>query len=665
MADLRKYGEATTINFSLVETDGVDLKIDAVHASGDTKIMKDEGAEANTASGFVDEGQGYSLALSATEMEAARITINIIDQGTKAWLDPKAITIETYGHASAQHPYMGEGVWDRQLTGATHNIPASSGRRLRAIGDVVSGSVDDISATTISFITDLTGVHVDHYADQTLLFTSGNLAGMSRSILNYNEITKLVTIEEALPEAPANGDDFDINPVHIHPVSQIVDAVWDETLTGVTHNIADSSGRRVRSLQELGTYENGNVFIDTLNGSAGTTDYESGTIFNKVDNISDANTIAASLNLTGRCVSPGSSITFTASQDIQTFCGDNWTLALGGQSISGTHIREARVSGICTGADAPEFHECKINSVTIPPSHFIQSDMEGIITLPAGEVEFHHCAGEDGFVLDYGATVANTTVFMTDFSGDLIVENLGANGTDILSIRGHGKITLNASCVAGTINWDGHFTIVNNGSGITINSDDISSNVDTLINKFTGITSVSNWLRALFRKDTANATALTEINSGGGAYDESTDSNEALKDQIDTILANGFSVIAGGGTSTPAYAVESESSLMVQGDVVSIARYLVGDHSTKRLFFGAKIATGDASYIIGVIEATNITYSASTGLTSYTIPFVADDTKTANSGIYKGETEIRDADGVSNPVTGDRYDFEIAGEIIT
>lgn len=233
MADLRKYGEAATLDFSLFEIDGGDLKIDAVHASGDTKIMKDESTEANTTNGFIDEGQGYSLTLTATEMEAARITINIVDQGTKAWLDPKAIIIETYGHASAQHPYMGEGVWDRQLIGSTHNVPASSGRRLRAIGDVVSGSVDDASATTLSFITDLTGAQTDHYSDQTLLFTSGNLAGMSRSILNYNESTKLVTIEEALPEAPANGDDFDINPVHIHPVSQIVQEIIDDPTSGL------------------------------------------------------------------------------------------------------------------------------------------------------------------------------------------------------------------------------------------------------------------------------------------------------------------------------------------------------------------------------------------------------------------------------------------------
>jgi hypothetical protein len=45
-----------------------------------------------------------------------------------------------------------------------------------------------------------------------------------------------------------------------------------------------------------------------------------------------------------------------------------------------------------------------------------------------------------------------------------------------------------------------------------------------------GITSLANWLRAMLRKDTADATAKTEINTGGGAYDEATDSQEAIRD---------------------------------------------------------------------------------------------------------------------------------------
>lgn len=99
---LRKYGVEAKFNFALFETDGIDLKTDAAHASGDTKIMKDEGAEANTTNGFVDEGQGYSIIISATEMQCARGAIYVVDQSTKVWLD-EVIYFETYGNASAQH----------------------------------------------------------------------------------------------------------------------------------------------------------------------------------------------------------------------------------------------------------------------------------------------------------------------------------------------------------------------------------------------------------------------------------------------------------------------------------------------------------------------------------------------------------------------------------
>jgi len=99
---LAEYGVATTIPFSLFEVDGVDFRVDAVHVSGDTFLTRNEGAEANTTNGFVDEGSGYSLSLTATEMQTARIHLFIVDQtATKIWLDTD-IVIMTFGNASAQ-----------------------------------------------------------------------------------------------------------------------------------------------------------------------------------------------------------------------------------------------------------------------------------------------------------------------------------------------------------------------------------------------------------------------------------------------------------------------------------------------------------------------------------------------------------------------------------
>ena len=72
-------------------------------------------------------------------------------------------------------------------------------------------------------------------------------------------------------------------------VEEIADQVWDEVLTGGTHNVANSAGRRLRQLQEAGAYA-GAIWIDTVNGTAGTTSFENGTDTNPVDTIADANT---------------------------------------------------------------------------------------------------------------------------------------------------------------------------------------------------------------------------------------------------------------------------------------------------------------------------------------------------------------------------------------
>jgi len=47
-------------------------------------------------------------------------------------------------------------------------------------------------------------------------------------------------------------------------VDEIVDQVWDEVLTGATHNVTNSAGRRLRTLQTGGNYEGGMVWIDTV-----------------------------------------------------------------------------------------------------------------------------------------------------------------------------------------------------------------------------------------------------------------------------------------------------------------------------------------------------------------------------------------------------------------
>jgi len=142
---LRKYGVQTTVDFVLYEPDGVNFKVDAAHVAGDTKIMKDEGGEANTDNAFVDRGQGYSQVISATEMEAARNVLYIADQGAKAWLD-KEIIIETYGDPSAQHAF------DLGTAMSGQAVASVAG----AVGSV-TGAVGSVSAEVSADMTKISG----------------------------------------------------------------------------------------------------------------------------------------------------------------------------------------------------------------------------------------------------------------------------------------------------------------------------------------------------------------------------------------------------------------------------------------------------------------------------------------------------------------------------
>jgi len=248
---LRKYGVQTTLNFELYETDGVDFKTDAAHAAGDTKIMKDDGAEANTTNGFTDEGQGYSIVLTATEMEAERIVVYIADQGTKAWLD-KCFVVETYGNASAMHGF------DLDTVTQSVDVVAMSG------GDegVVDNIIDDYDGTgynksnstigTCTVNTDFVGVedkidvidaniddvvtyvtNIDGNIDQSLSDTEGNIMGLSSKSNTdlYNDIVTVDTVVDAIKAVTDNLPDSGA----LSTIDTVVDAI-----KAVTDNLPNS-----------------------------------------------------------------------------------------------------------------------------------------------------------------------------------------------------------------------------------------------------------------------------------------------------------------------------------------------------------------------------------------------------------------------------------------
>ena len=143
-------------------------------AAGDVKVIKDDGAPANIATlpTAISAGAALKVQLSATETDADYLTVLFQDAAGDQWCD-LAVTL----------------------------FPD---------GSFVTSAVDDVSATTTVFDTDLTNAIDDLFNNAFLVFTDGNLRGVSRKISGYDGTTNVgrITLATALPSAPADNDPF-------------------------------------------------------------------------------------------------------------------------------------------------------------------------------------------------------------------------------------------------------------------------------------------------------------------------------------------------------------------------------------------------------------------------------------------------------------------------
>lgn len=272
---------------------------------------------------------------------------------------------------------------------------------------------------------------------------------------------------------------------------QLVDDIMDEPLTGLTHNVTNSLGKITRESKEIAVYPFSAIHVDTMNGTAGTTDYENGTALTPVDNIADALILAVSLGFSKFIITIGSSITLASTFDSYFFTGNDWTLALGGQDVSDCTFEGTEVSGVGTGSGM-HFRKSNINTVTLPgDTHFHRSTIAGDITAgSAGDFLFDQCvsgvAGGGTPSFDFGAGVANVSLGLRLFSGGMEIKNYNVSGIDTMSFDGFGQLIVNANCAGGTVFLRGNQTITDNASGAVTFSDDARFDIIQSVKNITG-----------------------------------------------------------------------------------------------------------------------------------------------------------------------------------
>lgn len=181
-------------------------------------------------------------------------------------------------------------------------------------------------------------------------------------------------------------------------------------------------------------------------------------------------------------------------------------------------------------------------------------------TLTAGPAEDDALNGCAVYIHDVASAVQGGFAVVSDYTGSTKTITLSAGTTFTVAASDHISVfppmnTRWTGSVADTAQTGDSFARLGAPAGASVSADigGVKSNTDTLLSRvtstlFAGITSLAEWLGLLAGKQTGNTTARTEMRAtgaAGGTYDETTDSQEALRDRGDAayLTATGFATV--------------------------------------------------------------------------------------------------------------------------
>ncbi len=100
----KKYGVQTTIYFTLVDSNSPWRVYETAPAAADVHVFQDGASEAQATNAVTDLGRSFSLVLTATEMTAALVTVDVNDASAPPLFGDTVLYLPTFGHASAFYP---------------------------------------------------------------------------------------------------------------------------------------------------------------------------------------------------------------------------------------------------------------------------------------------------------------------------------------------------------------------------------------------------------------------------------------------------------------------------------------------------------------------------------------------------------------------------------
>ena len=215
-------------------------------------------AAASVAGLFAALTNGYAVALTAAEMQCKTGQINIVDSATKEWED-QAIIFETYGNASAMHPFdLGTALQSVNLTQWKGATPASL-----VDTDKVPVSVQhwNVASITVNITGNITGnllgsvdlaKLLDTNAIPAAALTDAAVAKIEAALLNEGDGQALIdAIVQAIDAADIENDvlpalvrDAILNRVlagnhdNVGTVGKLLQDIFGDTDTAIPASIA-------------------------------------------------------------------------------------------------------------------------------------------------------------------------------------------------------------------------------------------------------------------------------------------------------------------------------------------------------------------------------------------------------------------------------------------
>ena len=397
--------------------------------------------------------------------------------------------------------------WTLHADGAPTDILTFTGTNVNNAvieQSVVSGSISGILRlvrSTVNSMTDIEGTLIDCSVTGPLVMPSGgssvlslisctsNVIGLGTPVLNVNG-----GVANTFQLRAYSGGIEVQNCTNANNVGSI-DMISGQVIVGPTNSDGSITLRGVGNLTDTSTgivieqnaflnqtfiaflLHDSAIWIDTGNGTAGTTPGVNGIPSNPVDNLADAVTLASATGLREyriRKTSAGPLILTSGHDDWHIVgVGGEVTIALNGQDVDGSLFENIELSGTQVGTIRSR--NCRLDGIVDIAGTFEGCALLGVNTMPsagAAEIVFNNCASAVAGagatpVLDLNGGTGNVYHFR-HYAGGIEIRNSNDAG-DIGSIdMVAGQVVLGATNTGGALTIRGVGNLTDNSAGLVL-----------------------------------------------------------------------------------------------------------------------------------------------------------------------------------------------------